>query len=179
MQRKIGPGQYVSYTSTGAVDPVYTIGNLATVWLVAYIRESAAPKVGIGQQMDFTLLAYPKTVFRANIDHVAASLDPNIRRLMVRATIDNASGMFKPEMFASVIVYTEEGDSSLAVPRSAVIYEADKARVWVARNDKSVESREIKTGITSGNSIQVLQGLQPGEAVVTKGSIFVDQAAGS
>ena len=82
-------------------------------------------------------------------------------------------------MFASVIVYTEEGDSSLAVPRSAVIYEADKARVWVARNDKSVESRQIKTGITSGDSIQVLQGLQPGEAVVTKGSIFVDQAAGS
>jgi cobalt-zinc-cadmium efflux system membrane fusion protein len=179
VQRKIGPGQYVSYTSTGAVDPVYTIGNLSTVWLVAYIRESEAPKVGIGQQMDFTLLAYPKTVFRANIDHVAASLDPNIRRLMVRATIDNASRMFKPEMFASVVIYTEEGDSSLAVPRSAVIYEADKARVWVARNDKSVESRQIKTGITSGDSIQVLQGLQPGEAVVTKGSIFVDQAAGS
>jgi cobalt-zinc-cadmium efflux system membrane fusion protein len=179
VQRRIGPGQYVSYTSTGAVDPVYTIGNLSTVWLVAYIRESEAPKVRIGQQMDFTLLAYPKTVFRANIDHVAASLDPNIRRLMVRATIDNASGMFKPEMFASVTVYTEEGDNSLAVPRSAVIYEADNARVWVARKDKSVESRQIKTGITNGDSIQVLQGLQAGEAVVTKGSIFVDQAAGS
>ena len=179
VQRKIGPGQYVSYTSTGSVDPVYTIGDLSTVWLAVYIRESEAPKVSVGQQMDFTLLAYPKTTFRANVDHVAASLDPNIRRLMVRATIDNSNGLFKPEMFASVVIYTEEGDSSLSVPRSAVIYEADKARVWVARNDKSVESRQIKTGITSGDSIQVLQGLQPGEAVVTKGSIFVDQAAGS
>ena len=45
VQRKIGPGQYVSYTSTGAVDPVYTIGDLSTVWLVAYVRESEAPKV--------------------------------------------------------------------------------------------------------------------------------------
>jgi len=179
VQRKIGPGQYVSYTSTGAVDPVYTIGDLSTVWIVAYVRESAAPKIRLGQQLDFTVLAYPNTTFKANIDHVAASLDPNARRLMVRATIDNGNGQFKPEMFTSVTIYTEEGDSSLGVPRDAVIYEADKARVWVARTDRSIEVRQIKTGITRGGQIQVLQGLQPGEIVVTKGSLFVDQAASS
>jgi len=179
VQRKIGPGQYVSYTGTGAVDPVFTIGDLSTVWLVAYVRESEAPKVRIGQQLDFTVLAYPKTTFKANIDHVAASLDPSIRRLLVRATIDNSNGQFKPEMFTSVTIYTDEGDSSIAVPRDAVIYEADNARVWVARTDKTIEVRQIKTGITRGGQIQVLQGLQPGEIVVTKGSLFVDQAAGS
>ena len=94
------------------------------------------------------MLAYPKTTFKANIDHVAASLDPNIRRLMVRATIDNSNGQFKPEMFTSVTIYTDEGDSSLGVPRDAVIYEADNARVWVARDDKTIEVRQIKTGIT-------------------------------
>jgi cobalt-zinc-cadmium efflux system membrane fusion protein len=179
VQRKIGPGQYVSYTSTGTVDPVFTIGDLSTVWIVAYIRESEAPKVRVGQQMDFAMLAYPGMTFKANIDHIAASLDPNIRRLMVRATIDNSNGQFKPEMFASVTIFTQEGDSSLAVPRDAVIYEAQNARVWVARKDKSIEPRQIKTGITSGDYIQVLDGLRPGETVVTKGSIFVDQAAGS
>jgi cobalt-zinc-cadmium efflux system membrane fusion protein len=147
--------------------------------VVAYIRESEAPKVAVGQQMDFTVMAYPDVTFHANINHVAASLDPNIRRLMVRATVDNTKNLFKPEMFASVIIYTEEGDSSPAIPRSAVIYEADKARVWVARNDKAIEVREIKTGITSGDQVQVVQGLQPGEMVVTKGSLFIDQAAGS
>jgi cobalt-zinc-cadmium efflux system membrane fusion protein len=179
VQRKIGPGQYVSYTSTGAVDPVFTIGDLSTVWLVAFVRESEAPKVRLGQQLDFTVLAYPKTTFKANIDHVSASLDPNIRRLMVRATIDNSKGQFKPEMFTSVTIYTDEGDSSLGVSRDAVIYEADNARVWVARSDKTIEVRQIKTGITHGNLVQVVQGLQPGEMVVTKGSLFVDQAAGS
>jgi len=179
VQRKIGPGQYVSYTSTGIVDPVFTIGDLSTVWLIAYVRESEAPNVRVGQQLDFTVLAYPKTVFKANIDHVAASLDPSIRRLLVRATIDNSHGQFKPEMFTSVTIYTDEGDSSVGVPRDAVIYEADNARVWVARADKTIEVRQIKTGVTRGNQIQVLQGLQPGEIVVTKGSLFVDQAAGS
>jgi cobalt-zinc-cadmium efflux system membrane fusion protein len=179
VQRKIGPGQYVSYTSTGIVDPVFTIGDLSTVWLVAYVRESEAPKVRAGQQLDFSVLAYPKTTFKANIDHVAAALDPNIRRLMVRATIDNSKGQFKPEMFTSVTIYTDEGDSSVGVPREAVIYEADHARVWVARADQTIEVRQIKTGITRGGMIQVVQGLQPGEIVVTKGSLFVDQAANS
>jgi cobalt-zinc-cadmium efflux system membrane fusion protein len=64
------------------------------------------------------------------------------------------------------------------VPREAVIYEADNARVWVVRKDHSFEARQIKTGITNGGFIQVLQGLRPGETVVTKGSLFVDQAAG-
>jgi len=101
----------------------------------------------VSQQMDFTVLAYPGTTFHANVDHVAAALDPNIRRLTVRATIQNANRLFKPEMFANVVIYTEEGDSSVAVPR--------------------------------GKLIQVLQGLRPGETVVTMGSLFVDQAAGS
>jgi cobalt-zinc-cadmium efflux system membrane fusion protein len=177
VQRKIGPGQYVSYITTGAVDPVYTIGDLSTVWVVAYIRESMAPKVQIGQDMEFTMLAYPGMTFRAKIDHIAASLDPNIRRLMVRATLDNSDKRFKPEMFATVTIFTDDGSSSIAVPRDAVIYAADKARVWVARKDKSIEARQIKTGITSGDFIQVLDGLKVGETVVTKGSIFVEQAA--
>ena len=82
-------------------------------------------------------------------------------------------------MFATVTIYTEEGDSSIGVAREAVIYEADNARVWVARSDKTIELRQIKTGITRGNMVQVVSGLQPGEIVVTKGSLFVDQAAGT
>ncbi|MBX9842902.1 MAG: efflux RND transporter periplasmic adaptor subunit [Xanthobacteraceae bacterium] len=179
VQRKIGPGQYVSYTSTGAIDPVFVIGNLSTVWMTAFVRESEAPKVRAGQAIEFTMLAYPNTVFKATIDHVAASLDPSIRRLLVRATIDNAKGQFKPEMFTSVTIYTDDGETSIAVPREAVIYEGDTARVWVARADKSIEVRQIKAGMTRGGFVQVLQGLQPGESVVTKGSLFVDQAAGT
>jgi cobalt-zinc-cadmium efflux system membrane fusion protein len=125
------------------------------------------------------MLAYPNIVFKATIDHVAASLDPSIRRLMVRATIDNTGARFKPEMFTSVTIYTDEGEASVAVPREAVIYEADTARVWVVRGDKAVELRQIKAGMTRGGFVQVLQGLQRGESIVTKGSLFVDQAGGT
>jgi cobalt-zinc-cadmium efflux system membrane fusion protein len=175
VQRKVGPGQYVG---TGATDPVFIIGDLSTVWVVAYIRESEAPAVHIGQAIYFTVLAYPDRAFPANISYVAAALDPTTRRLLVRATVNNSAGLLKPEMFASVKILTGEGDTAVAVPRDAVIYEGGTARVWVVRdNSKAIELRRIKVGLTSGNMVEVTDGLAAGDRVITKGSLFIDRVA--
>ena len=179
VQRKVGPGQYVNTASNnpGASDPTFVIGDLSTVWLIGYVRESEAPRVHIGQALHFSVLAYPNRVFTANITYVATSLDNVTRRLLVRATINNAEHLLKPEMFASVTILTGEGDDSLAVPRDAIIYDGNTARVWLVRDDKSVELREIKLGLSSGQMVQVLGGLKGDEKIVTKGSLFVDRAA--
>ena len=175
VQRKVGPGQYVG---SGASDPVFVIGDLSAVWVVAYIRESEAPSVRIGQAIYFTVLAYPERAFPANISYVAAALDPTTRRLLVRATVNNAAGLFKPEMFASVKILTGEGDNAVAVPRDAVIYEGGTARVWLVREEnKAIELRRIKVGLTSGNMVEVTEGLAPGDRVITKGSLFIDRVA--
>jgi cobalt-zinc-cadmium efflux system membrane fusion protein len=179
IQRKVGPGQYINTSSqnTSASDPTFVIGDLSTVWLVAYVRESEAPNVHVGQAVHFTVLAYPNRVFPANISFVATSLDTGTRRLLVRATIDNSRHLLRPEMFASVTILTGEGDSSPAVPRDAIIYDGKTTHVWVARDDKSVERRDIKTGLSNGQMIQIIEGLRQGESVVGKGSLFVDRAA--
>jgi cobalt-zinc-cadmium efflux system membrane fusion protein len=177
VQRKVGPGQYVG---SGATDPVFVIGDLTTVWVVAYIRETEAPMVHVGQAIYFTVLAYPDRSFPANISYVAAALDPATRRLLVRATVNNAAGLLKPEMFASVKILTGEGDNAVAVPRDAIIYEGEAARVWVVRdkdNEKAIELRRIKVGLTNGTMVEVLKGLAPGDRVVTKGSLFIDRVA--
>jgi membrane fusion protein, heavy metal efflux system len=176
VQRKVGPGQYLT---AGASDPVFVIGDLSTVWLVAYVRETEAPNVQVGQAVQFTVLAYRDQVFPANVNYVATSLDPGSRRLLVRATINNAQHKLKPEMFASVSISTGEGDAALAVPRNAIIYEGDSARVWIARDDKSIELRQIKPGLASDGMIQVLEGLKSGDRVITKGALFIDRAASS
>jgi cobalt-zinc-cadmium efflux system membrane fusion protein len=174
VQRKVGPGQYVG---SGANDPVFVIGDLSTVWLFAYVRETEAPKVHVGQPMNFTVLAYPEQIFEAKINYVAAALDPTTRRLVVRATIDNPQGLLKPEMFASVTILTGDERMTAALPRDALIYEGNAVRAWVARDDKAIELRQIKTGLSSGRMIQVLDGVQPGERVITKGSLFIDRVA--
>ncbi|MBI3704425.1 MAG: efflux RND transporter periplasmic adaptor subunit [Rhizobiales bacterium] len=179
VQRRVGPGQYINTSSNSAAanDATFVIGDLSTVWLVAYVRESEAPNVHVGAALHFTVLAFPDRVFTANIAYVATSLDAATRRLLVRATLNNSEGMLKPEMFASVTILTGEGDTSPAVPREAVIYDGQTAHVWVAREDRSVEPRKIKTGLNNGPMVQVLDGLKLGEKVVTKGSLFVDRAA--
>jgi cobalt-zinc-cadmium efflux system membrane fusion protein len=174
VQRKVGPGQYLA---SGASDPVFVVGDLSTVWLVAYVRETAAPKVQVEQQLAFTVLAYPDEVFRGNVKYVAATLEPATRRLLVRATISNRTGQLTPEMFANVTIFTDEGDFAPAVPRDAVIYEGNSARVWIARDDKSIELRQVRLGVADGRMLPVLDGLRPGEKVVTKGSLFIDRAA--
>jgi membrane fusion protein, heavy metal efflux system len=179
VQRRVGPGQYINTTSNSAAanDATFVIGDLSTVWLVAYVRESEAQNVKVGQALRFTVLAFPNRVFVANIAYVATSFDPGTRRLLVRATINNTEGALRPEMFANVTILTGEGDNSLAVPREAVIYDGNSARVWIAHDDQSVEARQIKTGLSNGQMVEVLSGLQLGEKVVSKGSLFVDRAA--
>jgi cobalt-zinc-cadmium efflux system membrane fusion protein len=179
VQRKVGPGQYVntSSNSPAANDATFIIGDLSTVWLVAYVRESEAQNVKVGQALRFTVIASPNRSFVANIAYVATSLDAGTRRLMVRATINNSEGALRPEMFASVTILTGEGDSSPAAPREAIIYDGATARVWVARDDKSLESRAIKTGLSNGQYVQVLDGLRIGEKVISRGSLFVDREA--
>jgi membrane fusion protein, heavy metal efflux system len=174
VQRKIGPGQYVN---AGASDPVFVIGDLSTVWLTAFVRETDASMVSVGQAIAFHVLALPGRDLNARIDYVSAAIDPATRRLLVRATIDNKEGLLKPEMFANVTIYSAGDHPAIGVPKQALIYEGDQVRVWVAHDDKSIELRQIKTGLTNGNLVEVQGNLKPGEQIVTKGSLFIDRAA--
>ncbi|MGX7744293.1 efflux RND transporter periplasmic adaptor subunit [Rhodopseudomonas parapalustris] len=174
VQRKVGPGQYVN---AGASDPVYMIGDLSTVWLTAFVRESEAADVEEGQDVSFKVLALPGRTLTGRIDYVAAAIDPTSRRLTVRATIDNPGGLLKPEMFANVTIFSPSDHPAVGVPRQALIYEGDQVRVWVAHDDRSIELRTVKPGLSAGNLVEVIGNLRPGEKVVTKGSLFIDRAA--
>ncbi|QUS42354.1 efflux RND transporter periplasmic adaptor subunit [Tardiphaga alba] len=174
VQRKVGPGQFIS---AGASDPVFVIGDLSTVWLNAYVRETEAASVQVGQEMTFTALALPGRVMTGKIDYVATALDPATRRLQVRATLNNGNGLLKPEMFTTVTIYAPGEQPTVGVPKTALIYEGDQVRVWVANDDKTIELRTIKTGMTNAGLVEVFGNLRPGEKIVTRGSLFIDRVA--
>ena len=174
VQRKIGPGRYVN---SGASDPVFVIGDLSTVWLTAFVRETDASNVAVGQEISFNVLALPGRALTARINYVSAALDPATRRLLVRATIDNKDGLLKPEMFANVTIYSPGDHPAVGVPKQALIYEGNQVRVWVAHEDKTIELRQIKPGLINGDLVEVEGNLKPGEQIVTKGSLFIDRAA--
>jgi cobalt-zinc-cadmium efflux system membrane fusion protein len=175
IQRKIGLGQYIN---VGATDPVFTVGNLDAVWLIANVRESDAPKMKVGAAVEVSVLAYPGRVFNAKLSYVAPALDPNTRRLPVRAEIQNPGRELLPEMFASFRIVSGESRLMPAVPQDAVIYEGAQARVWVARpGEKKVVSRSVEVGATVNGLVEVRKGLSVGETVVASGTLFIDRAA--
>jgi len=175
IQRRIGLGQYIT---VGATDPIFTVGDLSTVWLIANVRESDAPKMKVGAAVEVAVLAYPGRVFNARLAYVAPALDPNTRRLPVRAEIRNPDHELLPEMFASFRIVSGESRLMPSVPQEAVVYEGAQARVWVARPEqKAVVTRPIEVGATTNGLVEVRKGLSVGETVVASGTLFIDRAA--
>lgn len=177
VQRQVGLGQYIASAAGGANAPVYSIGDLSTVWLIANVRESDARTVSIGQSVEVRVLAYPGRVFKARLTWIAPSIDATTRRLPVRAEVENPDGALKPMMFASFSIITGGEVVAPAVPQSAVIYEGDKARVWVVLDDGSVAARAITVGRTHDGMVEVTQGLNAGEKIIASGTLFIDRAA--
>jgi cobalt-zinc-cadmium efflux system membrane fusion protein len=173
VDRQVGPGQYLQAGGT----PVFTIADPSSVWLLANVRESDAGLVKLGQPVEVRVLAYPKRVFKARVTYVAAVVDPATHRLPVRAEIDNRDLALKPEMFASFRILTSDATESPAVPEAAVVYEGASAHVWVVAGDGLLSYRAIRTGRSNDGLVEVLDGLKAGERIVTKGGLFIDQAA--
>jgi len=174
VDRQVGPGQYVQ---AGSATPQFTIADTSSVWLLANVRESDAALVKPGQSVEVHVPAYPKRVFKAQLTYVSAVVDPVTHRLPVRAAIGNRDGALKPEMFANFRILTGDASESPAVPLSAVVYEGADAHVWVVAADGLLSFRRIRTGRSNDGLVEVLDGLKPGENIVTKGGLFIDQAA--
>jgi len=174
IQRQVGLGQYIQ---SGASNPVYSIADLSTLWLIANVREADAPLVRVGQPVEVRVLAYPGRVFKAKISYVAPSVDPSIHRLPVRADVENPDNALKPQMFASFSIITGEEVEAPGLPESAIIYEGSTARVWVVQAEGLIGARQIRTGRISNGMVEVVDGVKPGEKVVTSGALFIDRAA--
>jgi cobalt-zinc-cadmium efflux system membrane fusion protein len=173
-QRRVGAGQWLS---TGAADPVFTIADLSTMWLVAAVRELDAPLIKVGQPVKVSVGALPGREFDARVIATSAGLDPTTRRMTVRAEVLDPEHLLKPEMFATFRISVGEEQRAVAVPVNALIYRGAEASVWVALDGNRFILRRVKTGIRSGDMVEVMEGLQPGEHVVTGGALFIDRAA--
>ena len=177
-QRQINPGQNIvgSVASAGAAMPVYTIGNLARLWMVANARETDAARFHVGDTARVTVPAFPDRVFDARITYVAPIIDPNTHRLLVRAEISNLDFALKPDMLASFVIVTGTAQPTLAVPDNAVVYEGADAHVWVADPaHHTLAIRPIVAGPSFAGMVEVRNGLTAQDSVVTSGAVFIDR----
>jgi membrane fusion protein, heavy metal efflux system len=173
--RNAAPGLFVQ---PGNPPAPYSVADISRVWMNASVTESDMPLVRKGQKIQVAILAFPNRVFRGEISTVGASVDPQLHRGMVRAEIDDPKHELLPGMFASFIIATGEPVSTAAVPLDGVVREGDGSMtVWVTTDRRHFTRRPVKIGLQHEGYDQILEGVRPGEKVVTKGAIFLDNLA--
>jgi cobalt-zinc-cadmium efflux system membrane fusion protein len=121
--------------------------------------------------------AYPDKVFKGRVATLGSIIDPNSHRQLVRSQIDDPEHLLRSGMFANFVVRVGDPGRSLAVPANGVVREGDGTMtVWVTSDHRHFVKRTVQVGLQQDGWDQVLEGLQPGETVVTDGAVFVSNA---
>jgi cobalt-zinc-cadmium efflux system membrane fusion protein len=169
--RKVGPGQYVR-NDTG--EALYTVADLATMWLKAQVPENDIPFIRLGQDVEIKVSALPSRIFKARVTAISAATESTTRRVVVRSEIPNPDGALKSEMFASFRIATGADEPWPSVPIEAVIREGDLAVAWVEEEPLVFRRRNVKLGMERDGRVQILEGLKAGELIAGRGAIFVE-----
>jgi cobalt-zinc-cadmium efflux system membrane fusion protein len=161
-------------TQPGNAPAPYAVADLSTMWMIANVIETDAPAYKLGQSVEVTVPAYPDTVFKGRVTTLGSIIDPNTHRQLVRSQIDDPKHLLRSGMFASFVIRVGDPVRSLAVPANGVAREGDGTMtVWVTGDSRHFTKRTVKIGLQQDGWTQILEGLQPGEIVVTDGAVFL------
>jgi cobalt-zinc-cadmium efflux system membrane fusion protein len=163
---EIAPGAVVNDVTAA----VMTIANLDTIWVTANVPEKDTALVSTDQPVDVTFPAYPGQTLRGTVLFVSDVLDPDTRRTKVRIAFDNPNKAFKPGMFATA-AFIAAPMSRLVVPTSALLMTNDTTSVFVEVADWAFERRVVEIANQEGATAVIQSGLSPGDRVVVKGGV--------
>lgn len=152
---------------------LFRLADLSVVWIYADIYESELPLIRMGQAASFRIPYLPSESFKGKVIYIYPSLDPKSRTAKVRLEFPNHKGMLKPEMYADVEIRIDLGQK-LAIPESAIIDTGLRQVAIIDRGSGNFEPREVKLGVKVEDYYEVIEGLKPGERVVTSANFLID-----
>ena len=167
--RGVNPGQVVN-----AGQELFVVTDLSTVWVIGDLYEKDFSAVHVGSEATVTVPSTPERTVRGRVAYIDPRVDPASRTAKVRVEVPNR-GDLRLGMFVTVSFHGGSGERITLIPRTAVQTIGERAVVYVpseGEDGKFVE-RQVKLGASSGDFVQVLEGLKPGDKVVTDGSFFL------
>ena len=161
-------------TQPGTAPAPFSVADISTMWMIANVIETDAPAYKVGQPVEVRVPAYPDKVFKGHVTTVGSIIDPNTHRQLVRSEIEDPEHLLRSGMYASFIIRVGGPLRSLAVPADGVVREGDGTiTVWVTKDSRHFIKRTVSIGARQNGWVQILDGLQPGETVVTDGAVFL------
>ncbi len=166
---KIREGMYVKPDKD-----LLTLEDLSHIWVIGEVFERQSGWVKEGQQAEASLPYLPGKKWTGKVDYVYPRLDPTTHTLKVRLRFENLEEVLKPNMYADISIFALPEKDVLAIPREAIIYTGEGARVIVSLGHGRYKAKPVELGIESGSQIAVLSGLKEGEKVVVSAQFLID-----
>ena len=154
-------------------DVLYSIAELATMWLMMDVYERDLMQVRIGLPVLFTVDGLPGHSFEGRIKWVSNTVDDRTRTLKVRADLPNDRGLLRANMFGLARIIVHDDDAVLSVPVEAVQTDGCCQLVFVKKEDTLFEPRKVTLGASASGHVEILDGLALGEQVATVGSFLM------
>jgi membrane fusion protein, heavy metal efflux system len=172
--RNAAPGLFVQ---PGSPPAPYTVTDISTMWMLANVAETDVPALNVGQQVRVKVKAFPDRVFEGRISTISQMVDPSTHRALVRSEIADPRHELRSGMFANFVIRTGDPVRAVAIPLNGVVREGDGTMtVWVTTDRRHFVKRTVKIGMQRDGYHQILEGVQPGELVVTDGALFLSNA---
>lgn len=152
----------------------YTVTDVSIKWMLANAVESDLPFFHIGQPVAVKVIAYPERVFHGEISKIYAEVDPDTHRATIRSEITDPRNELRPGMLANFVIRVHDPVEATAVPANGVVREPDGTMTaWVTTDRHRFSQRIIQTGLRRDGRVQILEGLKPGDLVVSNGAVFL------
>jgi Cu(I)/Ag(I) efflux system membrane fusion protein len=171
VEKKVIEGQRVM-----AGDELFRIANHSSVWVVAEVAEADIASIRVGMRATVTLRAFATQPHEGIVTFVYPEMmKPEMRTISVRIELPNPDGDLKPGMYADVVFHDGDGEAPVtAVPNSAILDSGTRQVVLVAKGEGRFEPRAVKLGSRGDGYIEVKEGLELGEEVVTSATFLID-----
>jgi len=171
-QRDLVPGQSVGADET----PVHVVDN-SRMWVIIEAGEQSLPRLQTGLTMKLTVRPLPGQTFTGEVGWISAELDQQSRTVRVRATVDNPDGVLKTGMFGTARIQTESKRNFALVPVDAVQSMGERDIVFVPGEENGAfRAVPVTLGEEGGGQVEIRQGLNADDAVVTRGSFDLASA---
>lgn len=172
VQKLVFPGQLIQAGATTC----FLISDPSTVWVQGHIYEKDLTSLRLGDPVEVSNASLPG-ILHGVISNIGAMVDPATRTTPVRIATANPKGLLKKDLFVDIVIHTRTKRDILAVPTSAVLYDASNLPfVYVQTDGGRFAQRQITTGAQRDSEFEVLTGLKVGEKVVSEGAVFLQFA---
>lgn len=154
-------------------DPIFSIADLSTVWIMVNVYASNLSFVKEGMDVKITSLSCPGEIFSGKINTLSQVFDPEEKVLKARIVMPNKDLKFKPEMSVLVRLESKTGNQSVAIPSDALIFDADKYFVVVEESPDNFKIREVVVQGHNKATSYIASGLTEGENIVIKNQLLI------